>query len=62
MVCRTCGGKGHVQGSVMRNGQAYPMVVRCPKCRDIKAYSDEIKAKYGSKETEQEKINRILGR
>lgn len=60
--CEHCLDTGVVQGSFHKHGKDNSLLVQCQKCKNIKAYSEQIKALYGQKETPQEKINRLLGR
>lgn len=63
MKCKVCGDRGYIESSFMRNGRDENTIIKCVHCDNTKAYSEEIKRRYGSiKETPQEKINRILGR
>lgn len=62
--CTRCFGRGFIEETHLKSLQEYPLTMVCPKCKDMKGYSDHIKQKYGNNddETPQEKINRLIGR
>lgn len=63
MRCLECEDKGYLDSSYMKDNREYDMIILCPNCEDRTAYAAEIKRRYGNqKESEQEKINRVLGR
>lgn len=60
--CFTCAGRGWIETAVLKDGRRYNALQACPSCDNKKAYYDEVRRRYGTKETEQQKINRLLGR
>lgn len=61
--CKKCLDRGFIDTSHFRGGREYPQITLCNECKNMAAYSAEIKKRFGqTKETEQEKINRLLGR
>ena len=46
MACEFCEQKGYITISQLGHNKEYIQVKVCPKCEDLKAYSDYIKQKY----------------
>lgn len=42
MACRHCDHKGFIDSVVARDAGLKPTLEQCPRCRDTKAYSDEV--------------------
>jgi hypothetical protein len=61
--CVHCLDKGWVIDSMLKSNVSYPRITLCHACKNVAAYSKEIKSRYGNQqETAQEKINRLTGR
>lgn len=61
--CLTCKNQGFIDSSYIKDGREYPVLAICFSCKDKEKYNIEVKKRYGNKkESEQEKVNRLLGR
>lgn len=52
MACDFCEQKGYVTSTFFANNASNISTRVCPKCNDIKAYSDYVMQKYGKQETQ----------
>jgi len=62
--CNDCLGRGYINNTLFTGGNQIDQVTKCKCGSNPEGYSNYIKARHGGrhKETQQEKINRLLGR
>jgi hypothetical protein len=48
--CKKCLGKGYLETSHFSDGEVFESLQQCPDCKDITAYSREVKRRYGTPE------------
>lgn len=57
MKCAKCDGKGFIETSTVYSNRETPAIQQCSKCKDIRAYSNEIKRRMGKADRQEHRQN-----